>query len=81
MEFMVTKTNDDYWVKFESYNSIEGLIKSMEKRHYDLILSTNDFYGQDPEFIFKVWDKISLATAEKISKTKYTIEIYNDYRE
>ena len=80
MEFMVIKTNDDYWVKFESYNSVEGLIKSMEKRHHDLILGINDFYGQDPEYILEFWDKINLTTAEKISKTKYTIEIYNDYR-
>lgn len=80
MEFMVIKTNDDYWVKFESYNSVEGLIKSMEKRHHDLILGTNDFYGQDPEYILEFWDKINLATAKKISETKYTIEIYNDYR-
>ena len=81
MELMVIKTNNDYWVRFESYNSIQELFESMEKRHHNLILGTNDFYGEDPEHILEFWDKIDLATAEKISKTKYTIEIYNSYRE
>lgn len=81
MELMVVKSNNDYWVRFESYNSVQELIESMENRHHDLILGTNDFYGKDPEYILEFWDKIDLATAEKISKTKYTIEIYNNYRE
>ena len=81
MELMVVKTNNDYWVKFESYDSVQELIESMEKRHHDLILGINDFYEKDPEYILKFWDKIDFATAEKISKTKYTIEIYNSYRE
>ena len=81
MELMVIKSNNDYWVRFESYDSIQELIESMEKRHHNLILSVNDFYGEDPEYILEFWDKVNLATAEKISKTKYTIEIYNSYRE
>ena len=81
MELMVTKANSDYWVRFESYDSVQELIESMEKRHHNLILSTNDFYGKSPEYILELWDKIDLATAEKISKTKYTIEIYNSYIE
>ena len=81
MELMVVKTNNSYWVRFESYNSVQELLESMEKRHHNLILGINDFYGKDPEYILEFWDKINLATAEKISKTKYTIEIYNSYRE
>ena len=81
MELMVVKTSDDCWVKFESYDSIQELIESMENYHNDLILSTNFFYGEDPKYILESWDEISFATAEKISKTKYTIEIYDSYRE
>lgn len=81
MEMMVVKANDDYWVRFESYDSVQELIESMEKRHHNLILGINDFYEEDPEYILEFWDKINLATAEKISKTKYKIEIYNNYRE
>lgn len=81
MELMVVKTNNDYWVRFESYDSVQELFESMEKRHHNLILGANDFYEEDPKRILEFWDKIDLATAEKISKTKYTIEIYNSYRE
>ena len=81
MELMVIKSNNDYWVRFESYDSVQEIIESMEKRHHDLILGINDFYEKDPEYILEFWDKIDFATAEKISKTKYTIEIYNSYRE
>ena len=81
MELMVIKSNNDYWVRFESYDSIQELVESMESRHHDLILSVNSFYGENPEYILEFWDKINLATAEKISKTKYKIEIYNNYRE
>lgn len=81
MELMVIKSNDEYWVRFESYNTVQELIQSMENRHHDLILGTNEFYGEDPEYILEFWEKINLATAEKISKTKYTIEIYNSYIE
>lgn len=81
MELMVIKTNDEYWVRFESYNTVQELIQSMEDRHHDLILGINEFYGEDPEYILEFWEKINLTTAEKISKTKYTIEIYNSYIE
>jgi hypothetical protein len=81
MELMVIKSNDEYWVRFESYDTVQELIQSMENRHHDLILGTNEFYGENPEYILEFWEKINLATAEKISKTKYTIEIYNSYIE
>ena len=81
MELMVVKSSNDCWVRFESYDSIQELIESMESHHHDLILSTNFFYGEDPEYILESWDEISFATAEKISKTKYTIEIYDSCRE
>lgn len=81
MELMVIKSNDEYWVRFESYDTVQELIQSMENRHHDLILGTNEFYGEDPEYILEFWEKINLATAEKISKIKYTIEIYNSYIE
>lgn len=80
MEFMVIKTSGNY-LKFKSYNSVEDLIKLKERCHHDLILTDNFLYKEDPKDILNFWGEINLATAEKMSKTKYTIEIYDDYRE
>ena len=81
MEFLVTKASEDYWYKIEKYNTIEELIQSMEKREVSYIIQENLNYKVDPKEIKEYWYKMTLEDAEKISKLKYNLLIYDDWIE
>ena len=83
MEFLVTKASDDYWYKFEEYDTIDELIQSMEKRDTSYIIRKNFDYKTDPKEIKTYWDGMgmTLKDAKKISKLKYNLLIYDDWIE
>ena len=81
MTVMVVKTNNDSWVRFEDYVTVESLFREVEKRHHPIILQKNHFYKDHPNDILECWENISYETAVKISSSPYQIEIYNSYRE
>lgn len=81
MEFLVTKANDDYWYKFEKYDTIDELIQSMEKRGTAYVIKKNFNYKEDPKEIKECWNKMTLENAKKISKLKYNLLIYNSWIE
>lgn len=83
MKFLVVKANHDFWHKVETYNSLEDLISSMERRHTHYIIEHNSYYGEAPEEIMEccantAW-AMTLEEAAEISTLKYNILIYNDY--
>lgn len=78
MEFLVTKASDDYWYKFEKYDTMDELIQSMEERDTSYVIKHNFSYKEDPKEIKKYWDGIAtLKDAKKISKLKYNLLIYD----
>ena len=83
MKFLVIKANHDFWHKIETYNSLEDLIDSMEKRHTHYIIERNFHYGETPEEIMECYAntnwEVTLEEATEMSTLKYDILIYNDY--
>lgn len=82
MKFLVTKSNHDYWHKVETYNSLEELIASLDKRHTRYIIGHNFFYQGCAERIKEYYSdsdnfKVTLEEAEEMTTIKYDIEIQN----
>ena len=77
MEFLVTKASEDYWYRIEKYDTIDELIQSMEKIDTSYVIEDNFHYKENPKEIKECWHKMTLKDAEKISKLKYNILIYD----
>lgn len=71
MEIVIFKREDDFFVEFTKEISIISL---MEKFNPYIEIENNFFYGTDSlEIVDAFADSISLETAERISKCKFSI--------
>lgn len=78
MEFYISKVSNDKFYKFESFNTIDSVMK----KYHRVIIEKNFFYKENPKEIRQNWyGEISLQDALRCSNCKYNIIIYDDYIE
>ena len=81
MKFVISKASNDYWRNVKNFKDLKDLLKYHEKMGEDLIISDNDWKGEDPVDIMYYLRIDDIEIAKEISKIDYEIQIYDDYRE
>lgn len=81
MTVFVTKTSEDYWYDFKSFDTIESLFDFVNENDSIIIQRNSCYYKEKPSDLMRGWKGMSIEDAEKISNSKYTIEIYDTWRE
>ena len=80
MEFAVYRTSSQGINTIRHFNRVDELVNFMEKNQCSIIIGHNPVSKENPEEIAK-YNNVSKDLAERLSKIKYAIEIYDDYRE
>ena len=80
MEIIILKANNDNYIDFKNFNTLEDLFNFKDEVDEDFIFGLNNSYNDDPNKISEEWE-IDFEKAKKISKSKYNIMIYDDYVE
>lgn len=81
MTVFVTKTSEDYWYDFKSFDTIESLFDFINENGSIVVQRNSCYYNEKPSNLMRGWEGMSIEDAEKISNSEYTIEIYDTWRE
>lgn len=78
MKFAITASNANDYFDIKEFQTVEDLIRFMEEKEYDLIITHNDAYKENIKTIQRYNPEVD---AEELVKIPYAIEIYDGYRE